>query len=126
MEQFRLIVEQLEVSRQLILSKSLFKARMAIILLDNIADVLLYRRTSEMFADDDFAKKVLPQQFPRQLRKEAWKNFHIRLGLEKSDRPILPTDSVILGIGHRYRNAAYHKDEHNPAVTTMLARIIFT
>lgn len=60
LEQFRLIVEQLEVCRDLVLAEVGPKLRMALILLDNTAEVMLYRISRKAFEHDKKARRVIP------------------------------------------------------------------
>jgi len=47
LDKFLLVVDQLEVSKSLLIGQSPARARMALVLLDNLADVLLYRFINE-------------------------------------------------------------------------------
>lgn len=125
-EKFRLAVEQLEICRDLIKSSSDTKARIAIILLDNIAEVLMYRHCFETFSSADFTKFIVPQRFPSKTRREVLKYFDEKVVLFQTELKLIPnTDAIVLRIGHSYRNAAFHRDMHNQATISMLARILF-
>lgn len=130
-DEFLMVVDQLEVCRTLLREGNPVRGRMALILLDNLADILLHRRCRDILA-------VTPHLLggTRQLRTAKdlrW--FHDRLAFVREPQwvtsgsgkaPFLAAgDAAVLLVAHRYRNAAYHQDDHNPATITTLATILF-
>lgn len=137
LERFALVAEQLAVCRELLASGSVPKARMAIILLDQLADALIFRRCELAYSiwDD---RTWLRQHHPRYGRAEknrARRNFGRRIEIAQvldrhfpgnpEDPMIRDGDAAILRIAHRYRNLAHHRDRHNPRVMPVLARVLF-
>jgi len=125
-KKFRLAVGQLEICRDFIKSSSDTKARIAIILLDNIAEILMYRHCLEAFHFDGFTKLVMPQRFPSKTRGKVLRYFGEKVDLCQTELKLISdTDAIVLKIGHSYRNMAFHRDMHNPATISILARILF-
>jgi len=52
-ERVRLIYEQIEEAKRLLLKGSLLDLRLSLILLDNAAEVLMFRELERVFAQDD-------------------------------------------------------------------------
>ncbi|HVO27303.1 MAG TPA: hypothetical protein VMW56_27130 [Candidatus Margulisiibacteriota bacterium] len=125
LDQFRLIVEQLEVCRDLVLRDAAPKSRMALILLDNAAEVILYRVSREALDYDEFARRIVPVRFSLKQRNAMERFFEPKLDCVASKKEIDVGSVEMLRVLHRYRNAAVHRDTHNPAVIPILARLAF-
>jgi hypothetical protein len=133
---FILGAEQLSVSQELLLTSSAPKQRMAIILLDSLADALLYRLMERAFLYSDRAwfSHLLPL-YPSKKRERARLHFSERLKIARAPSYdtavagypalITETDTTILAVGHSYRNAAYHRDSHNPDVLATIGKVFF-
>jgi hypothetical protein len=74
--------------------------------------------------------------YPNKRRTEAKKNFAVRVDLAREvtyidhyvgdDAPLVDElDKTVLLVGHAYRNAAYHRDAHNPAMIASVGRLLF-
>jgi hypothetical protein len=135
-DHFFLGLEQLEVCRELLLSGSAAKARMAVILLDGLADAILYRRLQDLYlASEHPTTRRKMRQYPKKLRGEARRNFGRRVELTqettyldefRGDSAIVDElDAAILRVGHSYRNDAYHRDTHNPSVIDLVGKVMF-
>jgi len=83
-DRFVLGAEQLAVCRELLLSASTPKQRMAVILLDSLADALLWRLMEETFLYSDRAwfSHLLPQ-YPTRKREKMRRHFSERLRLAR-------------------------------------------
>jgi len=124
-EQFRLLVEQLEVCRDLILTGTPVKARIALILLDNAAEVILFRLSERTLNSDTYLKWIQPERLSIKEKRILDRLFKAKLDLACSEHSIGEPTATILNILHSYRNAAFHRDTHNPAVVATLARVAF-
>jgi hypothetical protein len=122
---FRITLQQLEICRQLILDSTEAKSRVALILLDNISEIILYRVVKEELAREDFLRPVVRDQYPLKKRRAIDRFFWAKLEIVTDIRRLPRAVSAALTILHSYRNAAYHRDTHNPAVLPILARIAF-
>jgi len=125
LEQFQLLVEQLEVCRDLILTGTPTKARIALILLDNAAEVVLFRLSERTLNLDTYLKWIKPERFSTAKKRDLDRIFKAKLELARSEHSIGEPTATILNILHSYRNAAFHRDTHNPAVVAILARVAF-
>ena len=78
-DQLLLVLDQLALSRELLFANDPARARMALILLDNLADVLIYRHNRELIggAQDRYARR----RFNRKQRAALQNSFEERLGL---------------------------------------------
>lgn len=137
LERFALVAEQLAVCRELLSSGSVPKARMAIILLDQLADALIFRRCDlaySIWEDRAWMRQHHPR-YGRAEKRRATRNFERRIEIAQAldqhcpgdpeDPMIRDGDAAILRITHRYRNLAHHRDRHNPQVVPVLARVLF-
>ena len=136
-DRFFLGLEQLEVCRELLRSGSPAKARMAVILLDGLLDALLYRRLEALYrASEDPMTRRDMDPYPKKVRREARLNFARRIELAQestyydelwggSGAVVDEDDAAILLVGHSYRNNAYHRDTHNPAVIDLVGKTLF-
>jgi hypothetical protein len=132
-ERFALGAEQLIACRDLLSSNSPAKHRMAVILLDSLADALLWSITESIFRASDQAwyRHLLPQYSEKQrARARAHLSEKLKIasdrscGTEITGAPVAITDAdvKIIKVGHSYRNAAYHRDEHNPVALASIGR----
>jgi hypothetical protein len=137
LERFALVAEQLVVCRELLVSGSVPKARMAIILLDQLADALIFRRCElaySIWEDRAWMRQDHPR-YGRAEKRRAARDFgrriEIALALDRhfpgdpEDPMIHDGEAAILRIAHRYRNLAHHRDRHNPLVVPAMARVLF-
>jgi len=124
-EKFRLIVDQLEICKNLMKDSNVNVARIAIILLDNLADTLMYRFCLEQFRSDEELIMLMRPRFTPEERRNALRYFEPKLNILKREKILDDRDIIVLRIIHSYRNAAYHRDTHNPQVVKVLAKILF-
>jgi hypothetical protein len=124
-ERLRLLVEQLAMIRGLLDGGSGVDAKVAIILLDNVADSLMYRRCLQEFEKDSELAMIRRPRFTLAKQSEALWDFKTKVNLLNGIDFMSDEDAAVLKIGHSYRNAAYHRDSHNPRVTNELGRLLF-
>jgi hypothetical protein len=131
-EHFLLVVEQLEVIKELILSNSTAKIRMALILVDNIAEILLFNECEAQFDSDNFYSEVLARKHSpnskQKIRNSYWKKLELLYSSKKlHSNGILINEQTkhLCQLGHGYRNLAYHNDKHNPAVLPIIVIAYF-
>jgi hypothetical protein len=131
------VAEQLEAIRGLILADTPIKARMALILLDGLADAILFRRIEEIYraSDEPLFRHQMPR-YPSKGRQRARQRFNRRVDLVSQvtelDRwlgdgqPLVDEhDAALVKVGHSYRNDAYHEDAHNPTAISSVVRLLF-
>jgi hypothetical protein len=140
-DEYEKLLHDLEVlveCRTMLLSNSPTKARMALILLDALADALVHRRLRRVTAASEMFwswYRENPMFTDSELR-DARRSFDERIGLARqqfedvanlgAERELMrDVDAKVLSVGHSYRNLAYHQDKHNAAVITPLAKVVY-
>jgi len=119
-------LEQLQVAKDLIQSEEPEKARMAIILLHSLADGLMFSAAIGAFEHDSFYAKILPPKYLASERSKVLRYFDEKVTFCREKLKLLSiADATIFKIINFYRNAAYHRDTHNPRVVLPIARIAF-
>jgi hypothetical protein len=122
---FELAVEQLEEAARLARIDSPLKCRRALLLLDNLAEILTYRFCQERYREDFAFVQALPPKLRRSRWRKVLRSYRERLNACHSKFDLVSnTDWAILRIGHRYRNASYHRGFHNKTALGILARLM--
>lgn len=132
-----LIVKQLEFCKKLIGDEDNFiENRIAIILLDQLAEIIMFNRCNALFIQDYTFSNIGAIQLNYEERERIFKNFPKKIELLKrnhkninrfSDQQQLNDPFVEIGfqIGHYYRNAIYHRDTHNSSTLPIIAKFLF-
>jgi hypothetical protein len=124
-DRFVTFVEQLDVAADLVGADTLPKARMALVAVDNLANLLLHRHAERVFAASERSWWHEHRRFTRVERQRILNDFRDLLKIagqswdmawQKIEVVVPAEDSPILRIGHSYRNAVYHEDRHNAAL----------
>ncbi len=124
-DRFVTFAEQLDVAADLVQADTLPKARMALVAVDNLADLLLHRHAERVFAASERSWWHEHRRFTRVERERILGDFRSLLKIagqnwdmawEQIDAVVAAEDSPILRIGRSYRNAVYHEDRHNAAL----------
>ena len=132
MRQFTVIIEQLNLSKNLILANDTASLRMALILLDNAAEILMYRKVLSEFHYNDFYEKLrgqaksfmppdifdnfitehsVPEVIAEKNKKKILKYFDEKITFLCNTGGFIPIPSgAVLSSLHRYRNETYHRD----------------
>ncbi|HEX3609647.1 MAG TPA: hypothetical protein VHU14_08290 [Solirubrobacterales bacterium] len=134
--QFLLFVEQLVEARELILSGRVTKLRIALVTLDNLAEMLLHRqmKRAQAIGEEGWVYGV-PRLGGSDLRRFET-GFGARVSFarrEASDAlaetgfsPLLDDGGeAIFRTAHAYRNRVYHADHHNPTVLPLITKAYF-
>lgn len=148
MERLVLIVDQLEEVKRLIVKGDLAALRMALLLLDNASEVLMFRAIHEALARQDMhdrilarAREVMPvselERFREEMeykpltskeRKALIQGYDSKVDFLTDGRrrrcPLPAPMGRVLKVAHKYRNEAYHRDRIRkttiqPVVTVM-------
>ena len=123
-EKFHEYVQTLEVARELLIAVSPAKSRLALIVLDNAAEVFMYRLCSELFQSDEFRAKILTPRFSKRLKAQVLWKFPEKVRLLKAEGLLPDDDAAVLDAAHSYRNQAVHRDMHNPRGTRAIASLL--
>ncbi len=138
MERIRLLYEQIEEAKRLMLRGTLLQIRLALILLDNAAELVMYRELANQFAwDDSFAPpsaniRVAGIEYPpgpsysAEERRRAEDEFKPKLKLlSQNFRKISSKQAAILRVCHEMRNDAFHREVMNPAILGPTTELLF-
>jgi len=125
-EELHVVVEQVEICQRLLRSRSHSKARAAVILLDHVADALMYRACSHDFEHQEFLEMVIPPELSQEKREKILYRFDGKVSyIAQTKKLFSAEESTVLMIGHRVRNFAYHRNYHNPATIGVVGRILY-
>jgi hypothetical protein len=122
-DQFRITLQQLEICRELVLNRGETGSRVALILLDNVCETICYRLIRSEFDRDDFRRSFVEERYLPKLRHKIERTFAAKIEAVRKAHRLPAQVATTLLILHSYRNAAYHRDTHNPVVIPLLARI---
>jgi len=124
-DQLQTIVEQLDICCNFMKDDSVTKSRIVIILLDNISETILNRVCNKIFEWDNYTKWIMPQKYSSTKQVKAKRVFPEKINTAKKQGEISKELLESLNICHKYRNAIYHRDEHNPNIIPIIAKILF-
>lgn len=130
---YQAMVDQLDTIRDLINAHSATYDRLALLLIDNAAEIVMWRTIQVIFhyrqrySDDLRARLRIPkarrwQGFDEELeevrrkaiskrrREDIERNFHEKLKLLVEENELHDSEAEVLGRLHKYRNETYHDD----------------
>jgi hypothetical protein len=130
-DEYVAFLEELAHAAELLLVGGLARDRMALVIIDSLAERLLYQHAQRSFQAGDARVAILTDPFPASRRREILDDFRKRVNLALTDEkvfifvdPILDElDAEIFRVAHAYRGAGYHRGEHNPALAGALGRL---
>ncbi len=138
MENVRLIYEQIEEAKRHLLKGSLLQIRLALILLDNAAELLMYRELQSRFSWDDermpkweparkeWINAGLGPKYTEDERKDAEDGFKPKLRiLQHRLKKISEDDRKVLCVGHKLRCEAFHRGHIRPQILAQVCRVLF-
>ncbi len=143
----RVAVQMME-ARRLALPQDVAHGRIALLLLDNVAETLLHRQTNHLISMDSLfdgtlqglrAMSDLPERFhsfrdeleakvtSKRRRKKIDQYFDEKVDFisEREGERLTPTTARCLKKLHKYRNLTYHRDEVRPETLATAVRIYF-
>jgi len=126
--QLLLVVEQLDLAATMLRSDSVANVRAALILLDHHAEILLRRHCESLFRAGDGKGPFVGRAYKKTERSKIRANFASKLDVASGAgklgaevKPIIDGDfAACLRLAHRHRNAAYHRDDHNPGILHLI------
>lgn len=126
--QLLLVVEQLDLAAAMLRSDSVASIRAALILLDHHAEILLRRHCESLFRARDgqgpFVGRPFKQAERAKIRDKFERKPDVAAGMSDLGSgvvAIIDRDcAACLKLAHRHRNAAYHRDDHNPGVMHLI------
>lgn len=124
LDSLRLLTEQFKLIRDLLQAPSAVQAKAALILLDSIADTLMYDVALREFDCQSSLASIQRPRYDPGRRDKIRRDFGAKLTVVRDLDLITNQNATVLRIGHSYRNAAYHRDTHNPRVTGLITRVL--
>jgi hypothetical protein len=133
-ENIRLIYEQIEHAKKLLKSGSVLDLRLSLILLDNAAEVMMYRKLMYRFRwDDKFNKwerieELPPELRPRYTREErdrAEREFEPMIRLLVKFGDMKHREAAVLRVCHKIRVEAFHRAEWNENILLPTTTLLF-
>jgi len=118
----------------MLLTDSVLDIRLALILLDNAAEVMMYRELSKRFAfDDNFNKwerleELPPELRPRYTKEErdrAEREFEPLIRLLRRFDQLRESEAAVLRVCHKMRVAAFHRADVNPNILFPTTKLLF-
>jgi hypothetical protein len=128
MERIRLLYEQIEEAKRLMLSGTLTSLRLALILLDNVAELIMHRELSYRFAQDDYyARLTAPSErkYSNEERRKAEREFRPMVKLLQKLAMISEKQATVLCVCHEMRRDAFHRGEMNPTILRPVTELLF-
>ncbi len=135
LSRLELFTEQLDLAAQLVRAGGLARDRMALVAIDNLAEVLLYRHMQFTFdAGEQMGGRLAVRRYDQRERDRLRRDFDRRVTLAQTEpkglftfafpKPLLDqVDAATFRVAHRYRNGIYHEDRHNQALLDPLTRL---
>jgi hypothetical protein len=127
---FKLFIEELEHAGDLLQSKRLAKERMALVILDSMAERLLYEHAELFFDATEQMAWRNDRQYTARERNGILGDFASKVVLAQQVKGfpyrgalLNDLDGAIFRVAHTYRNAGYHRGDHNDVLTGPLARL---
>jgi hypothetical protein len=135
MENVRLIYEQIEHAKRMLQSESILDLRLSLILLDNAAEVMMYRELSSRFRwDDNWTPQWMrPEDLPPELRPKytkaerdrAEKEFEPLIRLLRRFDKLSESEAAVLRVCHKMRVDAFHRAEMNDNIFLPTTKLLF-
>jgi len=98
-------------------------ARLALILLDNLAEITMYEKVRYLFAHDSRFEGVITHKYSDKLRKKVLWVFSEKVDLLTRDTDTVSEDQGrVLNVGHILRNEAYHRGQVRERIIREIAR----
>lgn len=131
--QFLFFIEQMDEARQLLLDGRMSKQRIALVVVDTLAEILLHRQQERIV---ELRRRHWDAQIPRLDRKalralRADFRARVTLASKRIDDPLISSvfepildqlDADVFRTAHAYRGRVYHGDHHNEAASPLIAK----
>lgn len=138
MLEFRLIYEQIEAAKAQMHSGSLLGSRLALILLDNAAELLMHEELRIRFMYDDqwvpkwelarseWISEGRGPKYTAEERRNAEREFEPKLRIlsYRLDR-ISADDRIVLSVSHRMRCEAFHQGRLRPGIFQIVVNLLY-
>ena len=132
-DRFLVFVEQLDVAYDLLDEglgdDGLAKARLALIGIDNLANLLLHAHAENVFRDGEGSWLSRTKRYTNRERRKILGDFDRMATLATKDGDVTwrgpsaivdENDAAVMRVAHTYRNGIYHEDRHNAALLPLI------
>lgn len=129
--EYAAFLAELQHAADLLMEGGSAQERMALAIVDSLAERLLYHHAQRCFSAGDTGFGILTDPFPADRRAKILSDFRKRVQLALTDEeffvlvsPLLDElDAEIFRLAHDYRGPSYHRGDHNPALAGPLGRL---
>lgn len=129
--EFKEFIEEFEHAIQLLSDEGHTKHRIALVILDSLAERILVTHARAQFRASEEMWFFAEKQMTRDERSKILRDFNAKVTFALKvpitldrPRPLLDNvDAEVFRVAHRYRNAAYHRGRYNAAITGPLSRL---
>ena len=129
--EFTAFLAELRHAADLLREGGIAQERMALAIVDSLAERLLYYHAQRCFSAGDARIGILTVPFPADRRAKILGDFRKRVQLALTNEeffilvsPMLDElDAEIFRLAHDYRGPSYHRGHHNPALAGPLGRL---
>jgi hypothetical protein len=129
--EYAAFLAELQHAADLLMEGGVAQERMALAIVDSLAERLLYHHAQRCFSAGDTGFGILTDPFPADRRAKILSDFRKRVQLALTDEeffvlvsPLLDElDAEIFRLAHDYRGPSYHRGDHNPALAGPLGRL---
>lgn len=129
MERIRLLYEQIEEAKRLMLTGTLTSLRLALILLDNAAELIMHRELGYRFAQDDYyarLQELSERKYSDDERRKAEREFRPMVKiLQQTLAMMSEKQATVLCVCHEMRRDAFHRGEMNPTILRPVTELLF-
>jgi hypothetical protein len=126
MREIKKDIEQLEEASHQLSKRSPTGARLALLLLDNLAELFMYKKVRLIFAHDNQFEPSLPPKYPIGKREKILEHFNEKVNFLVSETQDIEQDEgEFIKIGHQIRNEAYHNGVLREAIILNVTMIYF-
>jgi hypothetical protein len=126
MREINKYIEQLEEATHLLTKKTSTGARLALLLIDNLAELFMYNKIKEIFARDDYIRAVIKPKYSIKKREKVENFFKDKcVFLVNYAKMINEDEKNIIIIGHYFRNEAYHNGIIRDNIILCIAQTYF-
>jgi hypothetical protein len=129
--EYTAFLAELQHAADLLKEGGIAQERMALAIVDSLAERLLYHHAQRCFSAGDARIGILTDPFPADRRAKILGDFRKRVQLALTQEkffilvsPMLDElDAEIFRLAHDYRGPSYHRGHHNPALAGPLGRL---
>ncbi len=115
-------IEQLEEVGEQLDKGTTTAARLALLLLDNLIELIIYEKIRMIFYQDSVWKSKIPPS----IRNDVMRDFKNKVTfLVSSTNEIDPDDGEVLKVGHTIRNQTYHSDVLRESIIISITKVYF-